>query len=216
MNEKADKSAEFLNLTTPPEPSSTPDPSTLFPLKRRSSSNYKSALLTHQMDKTKISGDSAGAGASRGPTGLNFSNYNYNANGPASVHSSAQDDEVDPLKEEAYSPSVGSNAGGASGSGSSAGTPDFSPEVSKRSLQRGSISCMEDSDGSNSCFNVNYNSHKCGGSSSGSGSANATKESNILSNLHNIHTNIHNNIHNHLPSFDYSEFKRKMSPKSEK
>jgi len=42
-------SSDYFNIEEPPAPSKTPDPSNLFPLKRRSSSNYQTALLGDQL-----------------------------------------------------------------------------------------------------------------------------------------------------------------------
>lgn len=41
----SDRSSDYLNISEPPAASKTPDPSTIFPLQRRSSSNYQTALL---------------------------------------------------------------------------------------------------------------------------------------------------------------------------
>lgn len=136
----SDKSSEYLNLSEPPAPSETPDPSSLFPLKRRSSSNYQTALLGDQLRKVDFKNLNATHGKktqSKAPVNTDplvantSENYRYTSWGSSGTNAEESNfnEEEDPSIEQ------------------------WSPEGSKRYLQRRSTSSGADGDNP---FNVQY------------------------------------------------------------
>ncbi|CCH44277.1 hypothetical protein BN7_3838 [Wickerhamomyces ciferrii] len=55
ISKGSNNSSDFLGIEEPPAPCETPEPSNWFPLKRRSSSNYKTALLGDKLQNVGFS-----------------------------------------------------------------------------------------------------------------------------------------------------------------
>ncbi len=198
QHDGSDKSSDYLNLAEPPAASKTPDPSNLFPLKRRSSSNYQTALLGDQLKNVNFNQLNTTHGKKP--------QVNTDPLTTTSSHSSIEnqynlkglDEESAINNEEEYYPTTG----------------DMSPEGSKRYFQRRSTG--NGADESRNSFNVQYR-----GSVSYPPQS-TTKETAPNSEKYGVPRSYHSNQQSpshyeehkneYFPtSFEYADFKRRMS-----
>lgn len=202
----SDRSSDYLNISEPPAASKTPDPSSLFPLQRRASSNYQTALLGDKLQN------------------VNFKNLNESLGDKEAK----KDTEIDPLTASAprnFQSQTSQVSEGAiddedNGDDDDDSTTDqiWSSEGEKRAMQRRSIGLQGGKYQGDPGFNVQYR-----GSVSYPPQSGHSETAPSLGNRSDVPRSYHSNqqspidqeassSNDYFPrSFEYADFKRRMS-----